>query len=121
NVFTGKLMVRSDAGYDYSPQPYHEVYEADFSSFKTPGEYRLLVPTLGVSLPFRIDEGIAADFARTYALGLYHQRCGTSNDLPFTRFTHAACHTRPAEVPDMSFAAVNEELGKMTWDAHENK
>ncbi|MGZ4962060.1 MAG: glycoside hydrolase family 9 protein, partial [Limisphaerales bacterium] len=121
NVFTGKLMVRSDAGYDYSPKPYQEVYEADFSGFKTPGEYRLQVPTLGVSFPFRIDDGIAADFARTYALGLYHQRCGTSNELPFTRFTHAACHTRPAEVPGMTFAAVNEELANMTGDAHENK
>ncbi|MGZ5544253.1 MAG: cellulase N-terminal Ig-like domain-containing protein, partial [Limisphaerales bacterium] len=121
NVFTGKLMVRSDTGYDYSPKPYQEVYEADFSGFKTPGEYRLQVPTLGVSFPFRIDDGIAADFARTYALGLYHQRCGTSNELPFTRFTHAACHTRPAEVPGMTFAAVNEELANMTGDAHENK
>lgn len=121
NVFTGKLMARLDMGYEYSPNPYQEVYEADFSSFKTPGEYRLVVPGLGVSYPFRIDDGIAADFARAYALGLYHQRCGASNDFPFTRFTHAACHVKLAEVPDMSFTAVNEELANMTGDAHENK
>ena len=58
-----------------------------------------MVPGLGASLPFLIDDGIAMAFARTYALGLYHQRCGTSNDLPFTRFTHDACHTAPASVP----------------------
>ncbi len=39
------------------------------------------------------------NFARTYALGLYHQRCGTSNDLPFTRFSHGPCHIPPADVP----------------------
>jgi hypothetical protein len=54
---------------------------------------------MGASLPFRIDDGIAMNFARAYALGLYHQRCGTDNSLPFTRFTHAACHTAPASVP----------------------
>ncbi|MDB6059389.1 MAG: hypothetical protein JWO95_3233 [Verrucomicrobiales bacterium] len=121
NVFSGRLRTRWDVGYEYTPKPYQEVYEADFSSFKTPGEYRLMVPGLGVSYPFRIDEGIAAGFARTYALGLYHQRCGTSNDFPFTRFTHAPCHVKTAEVPDMSFTAVNEELANMTGDAHENK
>jgi hypothetical protein len=120
-VFEGKLTTRPDVGYEYSPRPYQEVYEADFSNFKTPGEYRLQVPGLGSSYPFWIDDGIAADFARTYALGLYHQRCGQGNDFPFTRFAHAVCHSRRAQVPDMSFAAVNEELANMTGDAHENK
>src|SRR5512140_1690249 len=36
---------------------------------------------------------------RAYELGLYHQRCGTSNSQPFTRFTHDACHTASASVP----------------------
>ena len=36
---------------------------------------------------------------RTYAVGLYHQRCGTGNALPFTRFTHAPCHAAAASVP----------------------
>jgi len=38
-------------------------------------------------------------FTRAYALGLYHQRCGTSNVLPFTRFTHDGCHVAPSSVP----------------------
>ncbi len=78
---------------------YRRVWEADFSKFETPGEYRVVVPGLGTSYPFFIDEGTAATFARTYALGLYHQRCGAANALPFTRFLHEACHTGPAEVP----------------------
>ncbi len=98
-VFEGKLTARPDRGYVYSPMPYQHVYEADFSAFAVPGEYRLVVPTLGASLPFRIDDGVAMAFARAYALGIYHQRCGTDNVLPFTRFVHGACHLAPAQVP----------------------
>src|SRR5207253_1745579 len=39
------------------------------------------------------------DFARTYALGMYHQRSGFNVALPFTRFTHAPDHMAPASVP----------------------
>lgn len=98
-VFRGLLTLRSDLGYAYAPLPYQKVLEADFSNFRKPGTYRLAVAGLGTSWPFLIDEGIAIGFARTYALGLYHQRCGTANALPYTRFVHDACHTAPASVP----------------------
>jgi hypothetical protein len=98
-VYRGALTPRPDVGYETSPLPYQKVLAADFSDFTTPGEYRLEVPGLGASLPFLIDDGIAMGFARTYALGLYQQRCGTSNDLPYTRFVHDACHTVPAQIP----------------------
>lgn len=98
-VYTGTLTHRVETGYQISPLPYQKVYEADFSSFTTPGEYRVVVPGMGASLAFRIDDGIAMAVARTYELGLYHQRCGTSNDMPYTRFTHGACHTAAAAVP----------------------
>ncbi len=98
-AYSGTLTNRVDVGWQYSPTPYRKVYEADFSGFKTAGEYKLVVPGLGASLPFMIDEGIGMDFVRTYAQGLYHQRCGSSNKLPYTRFTHDACHTAPATVP----------------------
>ena len=98
-VFKGALARRPDRGFTYSPAPYQQVWEADFSKFDAPGEYRLLVPGLGASYPFRIHEGTIAAFTRTLALGLYHQRCGTSNNLPFTRHVHEACHTAPVELP----------------------
>ncbi len=101
-VHTGTLTHRVEAGYQTSPLPYQKVYEADFTSFKTPGEYQLVVPGMGASLPFLINEGVAMAFTRTYELGLYHQRCGHSNALPFTRFTHDACHVRTAEIPTAS-------------------
>ncbi|HZV33192.1 MAG TPA: glycoside hydrolase family 9 protein [Verrucomicrobiae bacterium] len=96
-VFQGTLTLRRDHGFPFAN--YQQVLEADFSTFKTPGEYRLQVPGLGASFPFFISDEVAGAFARTYALGLYHQRCGTSNALPFTRFTHDPCHTAPAEIP----------------------
>jgi Glycosyl hydrolase family 9/Cellulase N-terminal ig-like domain len=98
-VFQGALTARPDVGYEYTPTPYQQVYQADFSTFSTPGQYRLVVPGMGASMPFRIDEGIGMCFARAYALGLYHQRCGTNLGLPYTRFAHAACHAAPASVP----------------------
>ena len=96
-VFTGKLKPRRDNGFPF--RCYDQVLEADFSAFKTPGEYRLTVAPLGVSFPFWIGESVAAALARTYALGLYHQRCGTNNVLPYTRFTHDPCHIARAAVP----------------------
>lgn len=37
-VFEGVLTPRKDAGYEYSPPPYQQVLEADFSPFVTPGQ-----------------------------------------------------------------------------------
>jgi len=121
-VYRGRLTLRPDVGYKTKPLPYQKVLAADFSDFTTPGEYRLQVPGLGASLPFLIDDGIAMGFARTYALGLYHQRCGASNDLPFTRFVHDACHTAPAQIPspesDAQFAFTWTTLARSAANAN---
>lgn len=101
-VHQGALTPRPDTGYVYTPTPYQKVFEADFSGFNPPGgagNYRLTVPGLGASLPFPVHDGVAMNFARTYALGLLHQRSGFDVAMPFTRFTHAADHTAPAFVP----------------------
>lgn len=98
-VYQGALTPRPDAGWGYAPMPYQNVYEADFTAFNTPGQYRLMVPGLGASLSFVIDAGIAMNFARAYELGLYHQRCGTNTAMPHTRFNHDPCHIAPASVP----------------------
>ena len=96
-AFSGTMKARRDSGFPFTC--YQEVFEADFSDLRTPGEYRLIVPELGTSYPFWIGEGAAAAVARDYALGLYHQRCGTNNVMPFTRHTHGVCHILPAAVP----------------------
>jgi hypothetical protein len=104
-VFTGTLSLRADSGFIISPIPYQQVYQADFSSFTTPGDYELVVPGMGGSLPFTIDNSLVMGFTRAYELGLYNQRCGMNIGLPYTRFSHPACHTAPAfiPIPDTSF------------------
>ena len=98
-VFQGSLTQRKDSGYETTPLPYQQVYEADFSSFTTPGEYQVQVAGMGTSVPFIINDGIAMAWTRTYALGMYEQRSGTAIGLPYTRFAHSADHTAPASVP----------------------
>ncbi len=115
DVFDGTLTARPDVGF-ITPAPYQQVLQADFSSFTTPGEYWLVVPGLGASYPFLIQDGIAAAAARAYALGIYHQRCGGSNALPFTRFVHDACHTAPASIP-MPAASFSNTWSMITGSA----
>ncbi|HYG21768.1 MAG TPA: glycoside hydrolase family 9 protein [Verrucomicrobiae bacterium] len=121
SVFQGELKTRLDRGFPFAS--YQKVYEADFTQFEKPGTYRVFVPGLGVSWPFQISDDAAAAWTRTYALGLYHQRCGTDNVLPFTRFTHGDCHAAPAEVPDRSarFENVNYVLEQETEGAREGR
>ena len=113
-VFTGKLTPRPDKGFTFSC--YQQVLEADFTAFKTPGEYRLQVAGYGTSWPFWIEDGVAAAMARTHALGLYHQRCGAANEMPFTRFTHGVCHIAPADIPDIMDAPAQRLIAQSTAD-----
>ncbi len=110
SVYQGSLAWKPDRGYEYTPTPYQKVFVADFSSFTNPGVYRIMIPWMGASLPFSIGSGVAMSFTRAYALGLYHQRCGTGNSFPFTRFTHGACHINKADIPSPQSSFV------FTWD-----
>jgi hypothetical protein len=110
--FQAQLKLRAERGFEFNT--YRRVYEADFTEFNTPGEYRLFVPGLGASFPFRVGEEVAGWTARTYALGLYHQRCGTNNVMPYTRFTRDVCHAAPAAVPDLTFTNTQEMLAQST-------
>ena len=107
-AFRGPLAARPDQA--FAAPLYRLVKEADFTAFDKPGRYRLQVPGLGRSLPFAIGEGLPAAIARTYAAGLYVQRCGDSVGPPFTRFRHGACHVAPAAIPDDSFKSVGSRL-----------
>ena len=113
-VWAGKLVPAKDEG--WSDGSYQKVLLADFTDFKTPGEYMIEIPGLGRSAPFRIHEDAVAYAARAYALGIYHQLCGGTNELPFTRFTHPACHTAPAEIPTMDprFETTNKHIQAMS-------
>lgn len=112
-VFHGRLRPRPEQGAPITPAPYREVLEADFSAWERPGRYRIAVEGMGASFPFRIDAAVPAVLARAYALGLYHQRCGAPNALPFTRFVHTSCHLAPAEVPTAAFVHLRRVLADL--------
>lgn len=102
-VTSGSLVQQHEVHDNNNPAWYNQkVYAASFdtTNLTLPGGwYRLKVDGMGVSLPFRIDSGIAMNMARTYALGLYHQRCGTALTLPYTRFEHTICHDAEVFIP----------------------
>ena len=106
-TLSGTLTLRTESGFVYppasgAPHPYQSVYEADFTGLDTPGTYRLKVPGLGASFPFRIATGLDGVFARTYAAGLFHQRSAYDHTLPHTRYEDGPGHDAPAEIPTAS-------------------
>ena len=87
NVETGQPDDTPDANFLGA-----EVYEADFSDFSTPGEYRLAVEGIGSSFPFAVGDN--AYFEPFYHIlrGLYHQRSGIALVEPYTQYTRPAPH-----------------------------
>ncbi|MBM4397623.1 MAG: glycoside hydrolase family 9 protein [Deltaproteobacteria bacterium] len=113
-VASGRLERRPEQGLVDRDPPYQQVFVADFSSLSAPGTYRVVVPGIGSSAPFRVHEGVPAAFARAFALGAFHQRCGEALRMPFTRFEHGECHVRPAEVPSPANRSVRGRLSHWT-------
>ena len=100
-VFSGKLAFRKSKTNPETGQSGDtpganfisaDVYECDFSSFSTPGEYILAVDGIGSSFPFRIDPDIYRMPFYTAIRGLYHNRSGIELKQPFTEFTRSAPH-----------------------------
>ncbi|GIV19953.1 MAG: hypothetical protein KatS3mg023_1704 [Armatimonadota bacterium] len=92
-VFTGEIRRAKREGEqeqvcihetgDYSKSP---VYRLDFSNFHKPGRYRVFVPGVGTSYPFRIAEDVWEQPFRAAMLGILHQRQGIALGPPATRY-----------------------------------
>lgn len=98
-VADGTLKLRRDTGFQ-APAPVPQTLEADFSTVTASGLYQVEIPSLGRSPVFSIDPRVAVSAARTYALGLFHQRSGVALSWPETRFDRGAGHRAPVEIPD---------------------
>lgn len=70
------------------------IYQCDFSSFNTPGNYYLYVPGVGRSFPFKIGDNALDSVYYTTARGLFYQRCGSKLAPPYAdaKWAHEACH-----------------------------
>jgi glycosyl hydrolase family 9 len=82
---------RKESGYPFEPNPNQEVAEVVLPSLPE-GKYQLEVPGWGASRPFRVSDSAALESARTYAQGMYHQRCGAELLEPYTKWVRPACH-----------------------------
>ncbi|HEY4760232.1 MAG TPA: beta-galactosidase GalA, partial [Thermoguttaceae bacterium] len=75
-----------------------QLYTADFSALKEPGEYRLDVPDVGQSAPFRVTVDVFNQAYYTVMRAMYMWRCGTAVKGTYNgiTFSHEACHTNDA-------------------------
>jgi len=90
-VYAGKL---GDPIYDYGAEL--NVRRADFSEFKTEGEYYVYTNE-GASYKFEINSNPYKDIYTDTVLMLYRQRCGVEIENSDV-FDHPACHTDKATV-----------------------
>lgn len=89
-VFSGKLTVQQPAHNpdmacdSYAPTrnlSHADVWQADFSTFQTPGTYRLVVERLGCSLPFTIHADVFRQAYVAAMRGLFFQRAGIEHEV----------------------------------------
>ena len=91
-AFRGETILSKRAD-DLTEDPYGrnyngvDVYALEFGDLTTPGEYRVAVPGVGCSYPFRIDRDTWRDAFVVSARGFYHQRSGIALGPPYTDFT----------------------------------
>ena len=93
-VFSGQSVLsnpgnRSEGRAQYSGE---NVYEIDFTSFKTPGRYYIAVPGTGRSFEFSIASDVYEEAFLTAAYGVFAQRCGIALEPPYSDWRRIACH-----------------------------
>lgn len=92
-VFQGSVILRKTD----DPSTGLDVYLADFSSLKKPGQYKIRLSDGQESVPFTIADSIFAQVAQKTLKGLYFQRCGQALTEPFAEpYVHGACHSADA-------------------------
>jgi hypothetical protein len=105
-TYAGKVV---DKGLDETTG--ERVYELDFSKLTEPGVYRVSVPGIGHSYPFRIDDNV---YDKPFAVameGFRHQRCGTEIT---GRFARKKCHQGP--VYESEHININtRDMGPPPW------
>jgi len=91
SVYQGviELAIAADQPEMLRPEKNHnrtDVYHLDFSEFSTPGDYRVFVPSIGVSYPFPIAEDVWLKAFRTSMRGLLSHRSGIELGPPLTDY-----------------------------------
>ncbi len=87
-VFSGTLSERSSGTGDYKVR----VWQCDFSSFSTAGEYKVVVPGIGCSHPFAIGEDSYRRAFQAVCRGMFHQRCACEITPDISYWVKPRCH-----------------------------
>ncbi len=103
-VFAGQSKLshpgnRSEGRERYSGE---NVYEIDFSSFKTPGHYYVAVPGTGRSFEFAIAADVFEEAFQTAAYGVFAQRCGIALEPPYSDWRRISCHDHGIQLTTQS-------------------
>jgi endoglucanase len=101
------------------PDTQEQLYTADFSKLKRPGEYQLDVPSVGRSAPFHIAADVYREPFHTVMLGFYLWRCGTAVSATHhgETFAHGICHTNDAWLDFVGGGHTNKDGTKGWHDA----
>ncbi len=113
-VLTGRVT-----GPVLNPDTQEQLYTADFSKLKQPGNYQLDVPGVGRSAPFRIAPDVYREPYYIVMRGFYLWRCGTAVSATYhgETFAHAACHTNDAWLDYVGGGHTNKNGTKGWHDA----
>jgi endoglucanase len=113
-VFKGKVT-----GPVLDTDTQEQLYTADFSKLKQPGDYQLDVPSVGRSAPFRVAADVYREPFHTVMLGFYLWRCGTAVSATYhgETFAHGICHTNDAWLDCVGGGHTNKDGMKGWHDA----
>jgi hypothetical protein len=99
-VFSGQSRLanpgnRSEGRAQYSGE---NVYDIDFTEFRTPGRYYIAVPGVGRSFEFSIAADVYEEAFQIAAYGVFAQRCGIELEEPYSDWHRIACHDHGIQV-----------------------
>lgn len=141
-VFVGKMKKRKDfqtgepetQHVDETPRgQFHasDVYECDFTTCVSTGEFVIVIEGIGKSFPFRIEDDVYRDAFVTACRGLFLERAGIDKVEPWSRWNHKADHNgamgyplyytswrfmdSPSEAGDLEKAEALEKGRIETW------
>lgn len=96
NIMSGTTALQTDLGAEgsYTFPANKHVMRGDFSSVTKPGVYRVVVPGMGVSTDFSIDQNNYHSVLKLFELGMFNQRCGPFvKGPPYSSWISGHCHT----------------------------
>ena len=124
SVFEGKVAFRKkrsepETAHVQESKPYGnylnaDVYECDFSTFKTPETFKLKVDGIGTSFPFKIGPNVLREAYVATTRSLYHNRSGIELKKPYTEFARPAPHS-PALTPGFKGKLVYTTSRMLDW------